>query len=211
MALSPRILALAALCSLTLNGAGLYLLVLINSHIQPPQNNEVHIAKQVNFTPRQKRRRQRQRLRRRTPRMKVSIKPLAVPNLPSTIQAPGLDAPLLAATSLIKPLFAETLRKQTKLIFREEEVDVPPKIVHRVTPRYPQSAVDQSRSGWVQFLLLIDAYGRVKKHKLLGAQPAGVFENAARQAITRWTFSPARYQGRAVAVWFRQRVIFALR
>ncbi len=211
MALKPRTIVSATVFSLLVNGAGLYLLVLINSHIQPPKTKKTLAAKPLDFTPRKKRRRVRRRVHRRARKTRVAVKPLAVPNLPSTIQAPGLGAPALAATSLIKPLFGETLRKQAKLIFKEEEVDEPPKVVHRVAPRYPQAARDQAISGWVQFQLLIDAYGRVEQARLLGANPKGVFERAARAAITRWTFSPARYGGRAVAVWFRQRLVFALR
>jgi TonB family protein len=211
MALRPRTITFAAAISLLMNGAGLYLLVLINSHIQAPKQKKQLAVKQIDFTPRKKRRRVRRRVRRRTRKMRAAIKPLAVPNLPSTIQAPGLGAPTLSATSLIKPLFQDSLRKQAKLIFKEEDVDVAPKVVHRVAPRYPSAARNQAISGWVQFQLLIDAYGRVKRARLLGAKPQGVFESAARAAITRWTFSPARYQGRAVPVWFRQRLLFSLR
>ena len=44
--------------------------------------------------------------------------------------------------------------------------------------------------------VLIDASGRVTKADVVRSKPAGVFDEAARNAVMRWQFSPATYQGK---------------
>ena len=49
-------------------------------------------------------------------------------------------------------------------------------------------------------LMLIDTDGGVKDLQVLEAQPPGVFEDAALAALRNWTFRPAQYEWRSVAI-----------
>jgi len=210
MRLRPRAVVLSLILAVVVNALGLLFLLRINDHVRPAKGRAQVEARPIDFTARKKRKPPRRRVRRRIKRVALRQPPLPVPNLPSSIQAPGLLLPDVAAASLIRPVFDEEMASNTRLILAEEEVDEPPKVVHRVAPEYPEEAADKGVTGWVQLKLLIDRQGRVERVLLSNSQPKKTFDRVARRAIKRWVFSPARYQGKSVAVWFRQRLIFNL-
>ncbi|MCA9538582.1 MAG: energy transducer TonB [Myxococcales bacterium] len=79
-------------------------------------------------------------------------------------------------------------------------VDEPPQATSRVAPAYPPAARRQGIQGNVVFRLTIGADGVVQQARIVAAEPPGVFDDAARAAIERWRFRPARYQGVAQTV-----------
>lgn len=209
MRLRTRDIVASVLLALVINVAGLLLLVEINAHVQPQQDRAAVASRQIDFVKQRKKPRQR-RLRTRVKRVVFKQPPLPVPNLPSAIHAPGLLMPEIQVAGMIQPVFEQEARQGARLILSEEQVDVPPKALHRIPPDYPEDAADRGVTGWVQLKLLVDRAGRVEQVHLLGAKPKGVFEQAAQRAIRRWIFSPARYRGATVSVWFRQKMIFRL-
>ena len=56
--------------------------------------------------------------------------------------------------------------------------------------------------------ILVNKEGSVDKVRLLDSQPEGVFDQVAIASVKTWSFSPAQYQGRAVAVWVKQKLKF---
>src|SRR6185369_6581248 len=58
----------------------------------------------------------------------------------------------------------------------------------RIAPQYPRNAARDGISGWVDFLITINGDGTVKSAQVKAAQPRGVFESAAMQAIYKWKF-----------------------
>ena len=58
--------------------------------------------------------------------------------------------------------------------------------------------------------LLVAADGSVERAKVVAAEPPGVFDAAALDAVRAWRFEPASYGGKPVKVWARQVVRFGL-
>ena len=66
-------------------------------------------------------------------------------------------------------------------------------------PRYPRAALEAGIDGWVEAIFRIDASGRVSDVRIIDAEPPGVFEQAAAQALERWLYAPFYQGGRPVA------------
>jgi protein TonB len=78
------------------------------------------------------------------------------------------------------------------------ELDVYPRLGARLAPAYPSSALGERLAGKVTLQVLIDERGRVTEASVVDAQPAGVFDEPAREAFLHAAFSPAERGGRAV-------------
>lgn len=73
-----------------------------------------------------------------------------------------------------------------------------------VEPAYPRNAAQQRVSGWVDVGFALDRRGRPADLRILAAEPAGVFEEAALAAVERWRFEDP--DGRNVQPGTRTRV-----
>ncbi len=96
------------------------------------------------------------------------------------------------------------------LVMSEGAVDSPPRAVERSAPSYPPRARAEGVEGVVTVSLLVSADGSVEQAKVVRAEPAGIFDAAALEAVRGWRFEPASYGGKPVKVWARQVVRFAL-
>ena len=83
-------------------------------------------------------------------------------------------------------------------------------ITHYVTPEFPSAARERAMSGWVdvQFMVLID--GSVSDISVIGADPAGAFEQSATDAVRKWKYRPILRDGQPINQRARVRVRFAL-
>ena len=72
--------------------------------------------------------------------------------------------------------------------------------IHRVPPQYPRQALMDRVEGWVVVEFTIGTEGQVKNPRIVDAQPPGVFENAALQAVQRFRFKPRTMGGEPVEV-----------
>lgn len=95
------------------------------------------------------------------------------------------------------------------IVMTEESVDTPP-VVQRSPLTYPERAKQRQIEGKVVVSILIGSDGTVKKMKILEAAPPGVFEEAVRQSVPSWAFTPAKYQDRNVPIWATVTVPFKL-
>jgi protein TonB len=95
------------------------------------------------------------------------------------------------------------------VVMTENTVDVPPRPVRRVAPKYPARARANGLTGRVTLKLLIGPSGSVLEVRVVAASE-DEFERAALQAIRAWRFQPALYKGQPVKVWARQTVRFKL-
>jgi protein TonB len=68
----------------------------------------------------------------------------------------------------------------------------------RLEPEYPHRAIAAHIEGWVELQFTITAAGTVTDIAVVGADPAGVFEDAATKALQRWKYAPSLDDGRAV-------------
>lgn len=89
---------------------------------------------------------------------------------------------------------------------------VPPNGRHMPAPDYPGLALRGGvKSGAVVLGALINASGSVEAAEVLDVDPPGLgFEEAARQALLGWAYSPALLEGRAVPVYWIVQIDFGV-
>lgn len=80
--------------------------------------------------------------------------------------------------------------------FAAHELDERPLILNHVEPAFPEEA--GNASGRVRLELLISAAGAIDAVHILDARPAGLFEEAARDAFAEARFRPGMRSGAAV-------------
>ena len=86
----------------------------------------------------------------------------------------------------------------------------PLEIIRYVPPKYPVSARKDSLSGWVDVQFTVKADGSVSNLEVIAAQPSGVFEQPAMEAVRRWRYKPVLRDGQPINQTARVRVRFAL-
>lgn len=84
------------------------------------------------------------------------------------------------------------------------------KRTHYVAPEYPDRALTDRIGGSVTVQYVVDENGRTKDIQVTESIPKGVFDRAAVDAIRRWRYRPAEYNGQPVAVPVRTRIRFEL-
>ncbi len=87
--------------------------------------------------------------------------------------------------------------------------DEAPQLVRMVTPEYPESARKAGVEGRVDLSVVVDEKGFVVAADVITAVPTGIFEEAARQAVMKWRYRPARMRGRAIRARLGQTVYFS--
>ena len=93
-------------------------------------------------------------------------------------------------------------------IMNENTVDVKPKVLSRPPLEYPAEAARDGLKGYVVINILIGKDGSVELAKVLEAQPAGIFDTSALNAVRSWRFSPAQYKAKPVKMWAKQKIRF---
>lgn len=70
--------------------------------------------------------------------------------------------------------------------------------VVRIPPTYPIEARRKKIEGWVRVELTVLEDGSVADVRVREAKPPGIFEDAAKAAVSRWKFRPAAQDGKPV-------------
>lgn len=107
---------------------------------------------------------------------------------------PGADA---AAQRAKQPANAAGL-PSAEIYYRASELDERALALNQVDVAYPESALASGVSGVVRLRLLIDREGRLRDAGVVDSRPAGVFENAALEAVRLLRFRPAIRDGAPV-------------
>ena len=76
-----------------------------------------------------------------------------------------------------------------------------------VAPEYPARALERGTQGWVDIEFTVNRDGTTRNGVVTAAEPRGVFDRAALQAVSRWRYEPRVVNGSVV----EQRVIARLR
>jgi TonB family protein len=79
-----------------------------------------------------------------------------------------------------------------------------------VAPKFPPDARQRGIDGWVDLQFLVNTDGSVGELTIVGAQPVGIFEQAALDAVRHWHYQPLMRDGQAVTQRARVRVRFAM-
>ena len=125
---------------------------------------------------------------------------LFAPNRPLSARLAPAPAPQAAARSAEReerPAKAAGLRS-AEIYYRGSEVDERAVPLNLVDFEYPESALAANVSGTVTLRLLIDHEGVLRDASVVGSRPAGIFENAALQAVLSLRFRPAIRNGAPV-------------
>lgn len=93
--------------------------------------------------------------------------------------------------------------------FTQEEVDIPVRYLGGGEPVFPAALKQAGVAGRVTLRFVVDARGQVEPAsvRLIG-QALPAFEAAAREAILRARFEPAKVRGKAVRQLVEQRMVF---
>ena len=78
------------------------------------------------------------------------------------------------------------------------EVDSPPQVVRAFPPSYPFAAKEQKLNGRVVLRFVVDIEGWACEPEVVSAEPEGVFEEAALDAVAEYRFKPALKDGKPV-------------
>lgn len=89
-------------------------------------------------------------------------------------------------------------------------VTTPAQLLKSVAPSYPPEAFRSHRQGWVEVQFTIAADGKVTNAKVTNAEPTRVFDQAALEAVRRWTFKPRMVDGKPVEEQATRRIEFKL-
>jgi protein TonB len=84
------------------------------------------------------------------------------------------------------------------------------KLARYVAPVFPAAAREHGASGWVEVQFLVKADGSVSDVIITGAEPVGLFEQAAVDAVRKWRYEPVERNGHATDQRARLRMKFAL-
>ena len=144
-----------------------------------------------------------QRLRTKPP---VPVRPAPKPVETDAAAARGDQPPL----SMLSPESPRDALPDTSLVevrpalplldyyYSSREVDEPARAVGDALLVYPHEALQLRVSGEVKLKLFIDEFGTLVRSEVVSADPPGIFEEAALQALTGMHFSPARKGEQAV-------------
>jgi len=203
----------AAVVVMICGTAGVFgLLLLMNAYSKAPDREEQ--PRTVEFTPAPKPKPPRPKHEHRRPRRKTTTKrpsapPPPVPQLASSLSSVSLGLPA-ADVDVTDHAPDELLGDVKTSVMTQDAVDHAPKPIRRTAAPYPARARAKGITGWVKLNLLVDERGNVERVKVLGAKPAGVFEDAAKQTVRGWQFEVPTYEGKPVKTWVTQTVRFEL-
>jgi len=171
---------------------------------KPVKTTQLDMVKQVKPKPKNKIKKAKPKRVRKTARALVPFKGLG-----SSLSGIDLGLPGLRDGGL-DDLNNGLLGTTGNSVMTEDLVDVPPKPKSRSTFKYPKNAKKKGIKGYVVLSILIDKQGRVDQVQVLESNPAGVFDEAALHGIKTWRFEPAKYEGKKVKVWAKQKIRFDL-
>ena len=83
-------------------------------------------------------------------------------------------------------------------------------LTHYVAPQFPLAARTRAVSGWVDVQFIVRTDGSVADIAVVGAEPAGLFEESATEAVHKWRYRPILRDGQPTNQRARVRVRFAL-
>jgi TonB family protein len=82
------------------------------------------------------------------------------------------------------------------------------RLIHYVAPEYPAAARARNLAGSVVVAYTVDAQGATRHVRVVSAEPAGIFNHDAVNAVRRWRYAPVMVDNAAVAVATRTTIRF---
>ncbi|MDT8428749.1 MAG: M56 family metallopeptidase [Pseudomonadales bacterium] len=109
---------------------------------------------------------------------------------------------MLALSAVMVAILLAGLGHMQVLAVQAQEVDREMYPLATVMPYYPRKAAEEGIEGWVQVKFNVNPDGSVSPDSIsvVDSEPAIIFDNSAREATTRFAFSPRVRNGEAVVV-----------
>ena len=131
--------------------------------------------------------------RRLPPEPEVMRKAAPIPDLPEPeYRMPAMHVPQVSGAGLA---YSPELPTAGLLSLSHTRNTAP---LVRVKPVYPPGALRQSIEGGVKVVFTITEAGGVAEPRIVAAEPRGVFDRAALEAVLKWRYQPQVIDGRAV-------------
>ncbi len=143
-----------------------------------------------------------------TPDLAPPLSLTKAPELPAAAPPPTAGATLVDAPLAVQETIAPPTAAPVSVEPQFDENLVP---VYKPDPRYPPRALRAGIEGVVTVEFLVTAQGAVEDVKVVKAEPAEVFDDAARQGVSRWKFQPKVADGKPIARKARLDISFKLR
>ncbi|HEU4624981.1 MAG TPA: TonB family protein [Steroidobacteraceae bacterium] len=77
-------------------------------------------------------------------------------------------------------------------------------------PEYPETARARGAQGWVDIIFTVRTDGSVGDVTVAGAEPAGIFEQAAMASVRKWRYQPVVRDGKPIEQRAKVRISFAM-
>ena len=122
------------------------------------------------------------------------VKPEPPEELPPAIEPPTIIRNQGPNVAIPLPKVPEGLRPIGLNLKQFDGERVP---IVRVTPKYPERALQRYIEGWVTLEFTVDQYGTVVNPVVIQAKPEGYFERAAIKAVKRFKYKPTVVDGQA--------------
>ncbi|QDV69667.1 transport protein TonB [Rosistilla carotiformis] len=119
-----------------------------------------------------------------------------VPPTPPEVTPQTMPVVRRAVASRMLPPTATTIPIQQQTGLSEKE---PASFTANEPPQYPSQAVRDRLQGTVLLRLFVDSTGRVEDVEVVESSGHATLDDAAMEAVKRWTGQPARRYGRPVA------------
>ncbi len=131
--------------------------------------------------------------------LNARLAPAAARDLPDDAQPRSeRPAPKPSAAKTGEPVSPPAGMPGALIYYRASELDERAIPLNEVDLDYPERALSAGTRGAVTLRLLIDHEGRLRDASVLESRPAGMFENAALEAVMALRFRPAIRNGVAV-------------
>jgi len=100
---------------------------------------------------------------------------------------------------------------ETKPIVQAPLPIVPPQIVSKVMPTYPQAALKQGLAGTALLSVYVGLTGQAERVELKSSSGVPELDQAASDAVSQWQFAAAKQGSAAIASWFEIPVRFEVK
>jgi protein TonB len=148
------------------------------------------------------------------PAAKVRPKPVAKPKpLPKAppseraVQAPPEPPPVKAVAKTAAPTASKPAKAQPAPV---QPPSAAAKGLRNPAPVYPQMSRKKKEQGTVWLLLEVKADGTVGDISIKQSSGFSRLDQAARQAVKKWQFEPAKQNGKNIDFWYEMPVNFSL-
>ncbi len=91
-----------------------------------------------------------------------------------------------------------TVQDLSDMVFNLSDLDRKPQLINRIQPVYPYEARRKEINGRVILRFIVDREGNVRNIRVVRAEPEGLFEENAKEAVGKWRFKPGYFSGEPV-------------